>query len=615
MMNTGMKTTKLKRILVIAALCTAASTVVLETLADDEALPVARWSFEEIRGREVADAVGNHAGSVKGALQPVPGVEGQALKFGGGCVSVPSSPTLQFTNATFSVTAWVNPHALDGSQQMIAAKNAYSAGHREWGLMLDKDNRFRFYLSNKGWKTLASQSEPRAGYWHHVAVTVEKGRGRLYINGRQEAEGVLGSSVPMTDAPLTIGGVQDGGRVMQTFCGALDEVSLFRGALTPAAIRAMADKQTTPHKIGMVEPVKAWGGGAMPKCADIPLLKGVEFHVIKKREPEKDGCHWSLGVALAWHKGRLYASYGFNKGAENTPMEEAHGRVSSDGGRSWGDPFVIDRGEGNMGVSHGVFLSHAGRLWAFHGAFYDKFQRTHTRACVLDEATGGWQARGVVIDGGFWPLQEPQKMDDGNWIMAGARVSHGYDVAGNLPAVAISHGEDFTRWDLVVLPCHDSVAIGSVWGESTVIVNGAFITSISRWSGAKPFALIAESSDHGRTWSPLRATNLPMAASKPCTGTLSTGQRYLVCTTTADSGNRRSPLTIAVSRPGEAAFCRVFVIRHAVFPDGPGVSDPRASLCYPYAVEHDGKLYVGYSVKSHQTNELAVIPVGALKVD
>ena len=106
-----------------------------------------------------------------------------------------------------------------------------------------------------------------------------------------------------------------------------------------------------------------------------------------------------------------------------------------------------------------------------------------------------------------------------------------------------------------------------------------------------------------------------MAASKPCTGTLSTGQRYLVCTTTADSGNRRSPLTIAVSRPGEAAFCRVFVIRHAVFPDGPGVSDPRASLCYPYAVEHDGKLYVGYSVKSHQTNELAVIPVGALKVD
>ena len=104
-----------------------------------------------------------------------------------------------------------------------------------------------------------------------------------------------------------------------------------------------------------------------------------------------------------------------------------------------------------------------------------------------------------------------------------------------------------------------------------------------------------------------------MAASKPYCGTLSTGQRYLICTTTADSGNRRSPLTIAVSRPGEKTFSRVFVIRHAVFPDGPGPSHANASLCYPYAVEHDGKLYVGYSVKNHRTAELAVIPLEKLR--
>jgi transposase InsO family protein len=45
--------------------------------------------------------------------------------------------------------------------------------------------------------------------------------------------------------------------------------------------------------------------------------------------------------------------------------------------------------------------------------------------------------------------------------------------------------------------------------------------------------------------------------------TLRNRQRYLICTTTADSGRRRSPLTIAVTRPGENVFRKVFVIRHA----------------------------------------------------
>jgi hypothetical protein len=35
---------------------------------------------------------------------------------------------------------------------------------------------------------------------------------------------------------------------------------------------------------------------------------------------------------------------------------------------------------------------------------------------------------------------------------------------------------------------------------------------------------------------------------------LSTGQRYLIGTITADTDGRRSPLTIAVSKPGESLF-------------------------------------------------------------
>jgi basic membrane lipoprotein Med (substrate-binding protein (PBP1-ABC) superfamily) len=100
-------------------------------------------------------------------------------------------------------------------------------------------------------------------------------------------------------------------------------------------------------------------------------------------------------------------------------------------------------------------------------------------------------------------------------------------------------------------------------------------------------------------------------------GTLSTGQNYLVCTNTADSGGRRSPLTIAVSRPGEEFFSRIYRIRDAVH-DGPGESGPECRLSYPYAVERNGQLYVVYSNcggrgGNRNSAELAIIPVEALR--
>ena len=153
-----------------------------------------------------------------------------------------------------------------------------------------------------------------------------------------------------------------------------------------------------------------------------------------------------------------------------------------------------------------------------------------------------------------------------------------------------------------------------MWGESTVIVQGRHITNIARYGG-KALALIATSADCGRTWSTMRPSNLPMATSKPYAGTLSNGLRYLICTTTADTGGRRAPLTIALGKPGAATFSKVYVIRHSVFPGGPGVSHPRADFSYPYAVEHAGKLYVGYTHKSHAANELAIIPLEQLRIE
>jgi hypothetical protein len=544
-----------------------------------------------------------------GTVQEAAGVKQQSIVLDGSSVIELKDSAVLNGDGGFTFSVWFNPYALSAGQQVIAGKNRYSHDERQWTLTMEPDGKLKAYLKQSGWSTITCAESLQAGHWHLATLTVGEGKAALYLNGKPVGEVTLKKPVAATQAPITLGGSWDGKRAQQQFLGAVDEARFEPRAWSAAEVAASYQPVGATHELPkpLVSDTPLWDERVpLSKSADLPVLDGVEFHVIKK----SDGAKWMLGVGLAWHKERLYASYGFNVGDENTPTEEAHVRVSDDGGKSWGEPVVMDHGEGNLGVSHGVFLSQAGKLWAFQGAFYDHFQRTHTRAYTLNESTGQWDAQGVVIGDGFWPMQEPQKMDDGNWIMSGARVAKGYDFSGDPPAVAISHGDDFTKWDLVVLPLDHRLR--SVWGESTVIVNGRQITNISRYGG-KAQALIATSDDFGRTWSMALPSNLPMATSKPYAGILSTGQRYLVCTTTADTGGRRSPLTIAVSKPGESVFSKVFVIRRSVFPEGPGVSNERADFSYPYAVEHEGKLYVGYTHKSHVANELAVIPIEKLK--
>jgi len=579
------------------------SLLLSQTLGQAKSAESQHWALEGVK---------NDSLIVRGVVQAVAGASGQCLMLDGDSL-IELKDSAELTSGEFTLSLWFNPYELNGDQQMLAGKNRYALNERQWSLTIEPDGRLTAHLRQTGWSTISCAKPLKAGAWHFVALVVADGKAALYLNGKLVGEAILKSPVVATKAPITLGGIWDAEHVRQALSGAVDELTVHSRALTAEEIAASYRPVLAVHELPKpVIGLPLWDATqTLPKAAELPLAAGAAFHVIKKQRPDTDGCNWTLGVGLAWHKRKLYASYGYNQGHENTPTEEAHVRVSEDGGASWGPPVVMDHGEGNLGVSHGVFLSHGGKLWAFMGAFYDKFQRTHTRTYVLNETSGEWEKRGVAIDHGFWPMQEPQRMTDGNWIMAGACVDRGDRDQKALPAVAISNGDDFTKWDLVVIPAARD--LGKIWGESTVIVEGNRILNISRY-GKKALALLSASEDHGRTWTPTAPSNLPMATSKPYAGILSTGQRFLVCTTTADTGGRRSPLTIAVSKPGESLLSKVFLIRTSVFERTPGVSDLKADFSYPYAVEHEDNLYIGYTHKSHAANELAVIPVSSLKI-
>ncbi|MEE2642350.1 MAG: exo-alpha-sialidase [Planctomycetota bacterium] len=565
-----------------------------------------KWSLESLSPSGL---------KVQGRVTTAEGVRGTSLAFqGDSLLKAEGSQKLASNRSGFTLTAWVNPYRLDGRQQMIAAKNVYSLGQRQWGVMIDKDNRFRLYVHQGRWVTAQSTIQPQPGHWHLVGVVIRPGRAQLWINGQAAPSVGLTRGIPGTGAPLTFAGVDDNGRMRQHWVGALDEIRLFDRPLSDEQMKDAYQPVKAMHRIPRLpDPVKLWTGGAFPKTSEAEILQGVRFEVIKRYEPAVDGYRFLHGVALAWHGGRLYASFGHNKGSENTRTEEGRYCFSDDGGQSWSPVRTIDAGhkEKDLAVSHGVFLSHRGKLWAFLGSFYGFRQRVHTRAYTLDEQSGRWKPQGTVIRNGFWPMTEPVRMKDGNWILPGFIVG-----AGNPAAVAISDGDDLKNWKMVEIARGEDVR--HMWGESTVLVDGSNLLNLARYGG-KPLTLVATSPDYGQSWSSSLESNLPMAASKPCAGVLSNGQRFLVGSMTADGGNRRSPLTIAVSQPGQNSFSKLFVIRDAIQGQGPGESDRSAALSYPYAVEYQGHLYVGYSNNggrkgNDNSAEMAVIPMGQLAI-
>jgi len=213
-------------------------------------------------------------------------------------------------------------------------------------------------------------------------------------------------------------------------------------------------------------------------------------------------------------------------------------------------------------------------------------------------------------------MNEPVKMADGNWIMPGFAAGSDSSQGVFPAAVAISHGENFMKWEFVRIPVAEDVK--RMWGESAIIVNGETIYNIARYGGDAA-ALVAVSQDFGRTWTPSSISNLPMATSKPASGVLSTGERYLVCTTAKNNGNQRTPLTIALSKPGENHFSKVFVIRRSRHEGRPGESAGRLGRFYSCTAEYDGKLDVGDSNNGGRRGnlnsaELAVIPIESQRI-
>jgi len=342
-----------------------------------------------------------------------------------------------------------------------------------------------------------------------------------------------------------------------------------------------------------------------PAFTEMPDLDTVTHISIERAQP--GGYHYLHEPTIARHRGVFHLCWANHPTAEvNYTDEVIRGRTSADG-LQWSEPSIWAQTPtaGCQSFNHPVIWSHEDRLLGFFVGWRDK--RPDTELFALDDNTGRWEHLGARI-AGFLPFCPPQRMADGNWVMGG-------ELGFPEPAVAISQGEDLTRWDTVQLPRPESLPM--IFPETQIIDQGDRLLAFCRPQHT-PTAPVSESRDCGRTWTELQLSNFPLTPSQPFTGRLSTGQQYLM-TDSLEEG--RCLLSIAVTGPEGGLFRRIFKLRHQQWPqvrlfggwgEGSRVGKP-TEWSYPGAVEHDGKLYVAYT-QGKEDCALSVIPLSALAV-
>ena len=222
------------------------------TTATVATAPVAALAFSEGAGTTTADKSGNgNTAMLADAVAWGAGYLGSGVSFDGvhsGAVEIPMSESLAAMTTAFTLEAWVNPTDVSGYKPIIERTD-----YANLLLLLVPGGSPAIVvtLGDISYQVAAPVGVPTHA-WSHVAATYDGGALTLYVNGISVASTNATGALPSTALPFSIGRPWWG-----EFAGALDEVRLYRTALTPAAIATDMTSPvdaTTPLQVSTTTP-------------------------------------------------------------------------------------------------------------------------------------------------------------------------------------------------------------------------------------------------------------------------------------------------------------------------------------------------------------------------
>jgi len=196
---------------------------------------VAGWAFNENQGQTAGDVSGNgNTADLHGGTW-TSGKYGSGLRLNGTSeyLSAPSSPSLNISGSSMTLSMWLNPGGNTGGDQVVFGKfwgATMSSPFYQYGLELDDGTVPHFYVGTGAGVTGGSMgSALPVGQWSHLAVVFDSGQARFYVNGNLTGTASLASTITARDSLLYMGSDI---RPSQFFKGTLDDVRLYNRAET-----------------------------------------------------------------------------------------------------------------------------------------------------------------------------------------------------------------------------------------------------------------------------------------------------------------------------------------------------------------------------------------------
>jgi len=214
--------------------------------------PRGHWIFRDALEGTARDSTGsrNH-GTVLG---PTPttspfGREGEAYYFSGSRpddhIDVGNSPIFA-GKSLFSLVAWIRPTSLGVSRwgTIISKHSEFADG--EWYLAVRRGGFRLAHVGDGGLRrNLEWDYDVPEDEWTHVAVTFERGKVTLYVNGDEVGTQQSSGGTNTTTWPVLIGTIA--GQGMDSgwnFQGALHDVRVYDQTLHPGYVRSLVPRPT-----------------------------------------------------------------------------------------------------------------------------------------------------------------------------------------------------------------------------------------------------------------------------------------------------------------------------------------------------------------------------------
>ncbi|MEN6624610.1 MAG: LamG-like jellyroll fold domain-containing protein [Candidatus Sumerlaeia bacterium] len=198
------------------------------------------WRFDEASGTVANDSSeygGNDAALVNFSAPScwTAGKILNALRFDGADDYVDCGAQSNLAGGSFSITAWIKPDAVAGTQAIVSKGDNDASGYG-YSLRL-VGSALEGAIHNSSGARVSAATNPGtipAGAWTHVAMTFNGATAILYVNGASAKTFSCGGVLQSSSHPFTIG--RDSTAATSHFKGILDEVRCYSTAIAAADV-------------------------------------------------------------------------------------------------------------------------------------------------------------------------------------------------------------------------------------------------------------------------------------------------------------------------------------------------------------------------------------------